>query len=425
MELSRFGEKFTAHSGILDLMDDMGRAMAGSEKKYMLGGGNPAHIPEMNKVWRRRMEEILSNGNEFERMVANYDTPAGRPSFLAALAEMFRDEFGWPVTEKNIVVTNGSQSGFYLLLNMLSGEAPTGGRRKILFPLLPEYIGYADQGLDAKDFVALKPRIEIIDDRTHKYHIDFDTLEVRLMTDPEIAAICVSRPTNPSGNVLTDTEIHRLDALAREHGIPLLLDNAYGTPFPDLIFQDVTPIWNENTVVAMSLSKIGLPGVRTGIMVAGEEMASAIAASNAVLSLANGSVGQVLVEPMLRSGELLQLSREVIRPYYLAKSRQAQEWVRHYFGEELPYSLHKSEGSLFLWLWFKELPITTRELYRRLKERRVIVVPGEYFFFGSEEEWDHRHQCIRLNYSQAPEDVEQGIALIAEEVRSHQLSVSR
>lgn len=418
MKLSRFGEKFTAHSGILDLMDDLGRAMAGSEKKYMLGGGNPAHIPEMNQVWRRRMEEVLADGDAYERMVANYDTPAGRPSFLRALAEMFRSEFGWPVAEKNIVVTNGSQSGFFLLLNMIAGESSDGGRRKVLFPLLPEYIGYADQSIDPRDFVALKPRIETIDEHTHKYHIDFDALKQKLKEDAEIGAICVSRPTNPSGNVLTDEEIFRLDEIAREHGVPLLLDNAYGTPFPDLIFQDVTPIWNENTVVAMSLSKIGLPGVRTGIMIASEEIVSAVSAGNAVLSLANGAVGQVLVEPMLRSGELLELSREVIRPYYIKKSRDAQEWVHTYFGSDIPYSIHRSEGSLFLWLWFKELPITTKELYQRLKKRNVIVVPGEYFFFGTEEEWDHRHQCIRMNYSQAPEDVEQGIALIAEEARS-------
>ncbi|MFP4331338.1 MAG: valine--pyruvate transaminase [Alkalispirochaetaceae bacterium] len=418
MELSRFGEKFTAHSGILSLMDDLGKAMAGSEKKYMLGGGNPARIPEMSAVWRRRMAEILEEGDEFERMVANYDTPAGRPSFLAATAEMFQDEFGWRVTEKNIVVTNGSQSGFFLLLNMLAGEDSRGGRRKVLFPLLPEYIGYADQSLDPRDFVALKPRIETIDEHTHKYHIDFDVLEETLRRDPEIAAICVSRPTNPSGNVLTDPEIYRLDELAREREIPLLLDNAYGTPFPDLIFQDVTPIWNENTVVAMSLSKIGLPGVRTGIMVAPEEIASAVAAGNAVLSLANGATGQVLVEPLVRSRELLKLSREVIRPFYQNKSRDAQEWVRRYFGESVPYSLHRSEGSLFLWLWFKDLPITTRQLYQRLKERNVIVVPGEYFFFGTDEEWIHRDQCIRINYSQASEDVERGIALIAEETRA-------
>mgnify|MGYP006297935763 FL=1 len=58
------------------------------------------------------------------------------------------------------------------------------------------------------------------------------------------------------------------------------------------------------------------------------------------------------------------------------------------------------------------------QLLWRLKRRNVIGVPGEYFFFGTDEEWDHRHQCIRINYSQAPEDVEKGISLIAEEARS-------
>ncbi len=416
MQLSRFGEKFTAKSGILELMDDLGKAMAGSEKKYMLGGGNPAHIPEMNAVWRRRMDEILANGDEFERMVANYDTPQGKASFVVALAALFRAEFGWDVGPENIAITNGSQTGFFLLLNLLAGESAV-GRRKIVFPLLPEYIGYADQGLDSRDFVALKPRIEQIDTHTHKYHIAFDTLDKLLATDPAIGAICVSRPTNPSGNVLTDAELARLDATARAAGIPLIVDNAYGTPFPDIIFSDVTPIFNDNTVVSMSLSKIGLPGTRTGIIVAPEPIARAVSAANAIVSLANGSIGQVMVEPLLRSGELLRLSRDVVRPFYLERSIRAQDVVRTSFGDDIPYSLHRCEGSLFLWLWFKELPITTKQLYERLKDQNVIVVPGEYFFFGTDESWEHRDRCIRLNYAHDPADVGRGIEIIAHEVR--------
>ena len=34
--------------------------------------------------------------------------------------------------------------------------------------------------------------------------------------------MCVSRPTNPTGNVLTDEEIGHLDSLAEEQGIPLI-----------------------------------------------------------------------------------------------------------------------------------------------------------------------------------------------------------
>ena len=61
--------------------------------------------------------------------------------------------------------------------------------------------------------------------------MDFDALEnLPDLKEDKIGAICCSRPTNPTSNVLTDGEMARLDALAQEHGIPLIIDNAYGTP---------------------------------------------------------------------------------------------------------------------------------------------------------------------------------------------------
>ena len=405
------GERYTAHTGIQQLMDDLGTELSGT-KKYMLGGGNPALIPEAAALWRRRMREILDNDDQFDRMLGVYDAPRGRPRFLKALAERLKAEFGWPITERNVAVTNGSQVAFFMLFTLFAGPHADGTHRKMLFPLLPEYIGYRDQPQDTRDFVAIRPKIEMIDEHTHKYHIDFDSLHV---TD-DTAAICVSRPTNPSGNVLTDEEIRRLDALARDHDVPLIIDNAYGVPFPDIIFQPVTPVWNENIIYSMSLSKIGLPSLRTGILIAGEEMIAALSAMNAVFSLANGTVGQTLVEDLLTSGELLDLSRNVIRPYYQGKSERAVAAVHRHFGDAFPYSVHRSEGSFFLWIWFKELPGTTRELYGRLKARDVIVVPGEYFFFGTDEPWEHRDRCIRVNYAADANDVDAGIRIIADEV---------
>lgn len=288
-------------------------------------------------------------------------------------------------------------------------------RKRILFPLMPEYIGYADQALHPDDFVACLPRIEQIDEHTHKYHIDFDALD---LTD--VAAICVSRPTNPSGNVLTDDEIERLDALAHANDVPLLIDNAYGTPFPDIIFTDARPRWNDNIVLSMSLSKIGLPSLRTGIVVANPEIIRALSAMNAILSLANGTVGQAITECLFESGEILEMSRTIIRPFYRRKRDHAVAKIRTEFDGKFPYSMHRPEGSLFLWVWFKDLPGTTLELYERLKARDVIVVPGRYFSFGLDRPWDHTDRCIRINYAMEDGDVERGIEIIAEEAKAMQ-----
>ena len=120
----------------------------------------------------------------------------------------------------------------------------------------------------------------------------------------------------------------RLSAMAAEYDIPLIVDNAYGTPFPNVMFMDASPIWNDNVILTMSLSKLGLPGVRTGIVVAHEEVVAAVSALNAIVSLAPGSFGAVLTHEMIRSGEVVRLSRDVIRPFYESRCERALAWIR-------------------------------------------------------------------------------------------------
>ncbi|HJS74937.1 MAG TPA: valine--pyruvate transaminase [Vicinamibacteria bacterium] len=411
MKLSRFGAKFTEESGILRLMDDLGEALSAGEKVLMLGGGNPARIPAMEAKFREHMRLAIDRG-ELEGLVGSYDSPQGHRRFLEALAGLLQRRYGWKVTASNIALTNGSQTTFFYLFNLLAGTAGDGRLRRILFPLTPEYIGYSDAGIEPGLFTASKPEIELLEPDLFKYHVDFD----RLRVTNDIAAICVSRPTNPTSNVLTAEELERLRVLAAEQGIPLIVDNAYGTPFPDILFIEAEPVWDENVILTMSLSKLGLPGVRTGIVVAREEIVKAIASLNAVVSLAPSSFGAYLALDLVRSGEILELSRNVIRPFYERKSQQALAWVREHLSA-IDYRVHKPEGTFFFWLWFPGLSISSGELYERLKARGVLIVPGHYFFPGLDEVWRHRQECLRLNYSQDDAVVERGIAILGDELR--------
>ncbi|GLR03664.1 valine--pyruvate transaminase [Vibrio hyugaensis] len=409
MQFSKFGEKFNQYSGITQLMDDLNDGLR-TPGAIMLGGGNPAAIPAMLDYFRQASEEMLASG-KLVAALANYDGPQGKDAFVKALAQLFRETYGWDISEKNISLTNGSQSGFFYLFNLLAGKQPDGSHKKVLLPIAPEYIGYGDAGIDEDIFVSYHPEIELLDNGLFKYHVDFEQLTV----DDSVAAICASRPTNPTGNVLTDEEVRKLDKLARENNIPLIIDNAYGLPFPNIIFEDVEPFWNENTILCMSLSKLGLPGVRCGIVIASEEITQALTNMNGIISLAPGSVGPALANHIIGKGDLLKLSSEVIKPFYKQKSQRAVELLQEAITDER-FRIHKPEGAIFLWLWFDELPITTMELYQRLKARGVLIVPGEYFFIGQKDEWDHAHQCLRMNYVQGDEMMQKGIAIIAEEV---------
>jgi valine--pyruvate aminotransferase len=419
--MTRFGARMTRHTGALELMDDLGSALARAdvERLHLLGGGNPARIEAVERVYRRRLQEIAADPAQFGRFAGAYAAPAGDLGFRDAVAGTLHAAYGWPLSARNVGLTSGSQSAFFFLFNLFAGECandPAGPRRRILLPLAPEYIGYADVGLCDDLLVSRPALVEDTADGFFKYRIDF----ARLTVPPDVGAICVSRPTNPSGNVLTIDELARLEALAHAHDVPLIIDAAYGLPFPGIQHvqqPDVDDLrWSPRTVLCLSLSKLGLPALRTGIVVADEAVIDALTAFNATAALAPGSAGAVLVEPLLRSGELLALCRDVIRPHYADRCRLAVDALRE-ACDGLPLRIHRPEGAFFLWLWFPGLPVPSAELYRRLKRRDVFVLSGHHFFPGVADDTPHRHECLRLSYAQPAERVRAGIAILAEEVR--------
>ena len=425
MKLSALGRRLASESGTRSLMDDLGEIAASGGDVVNLGGGNPSLIPAAEMVFRVRMQALMQRDGAFERAIGTYDAPEGERGFARALAGLLRREYGWDLSERNIAVTNGSQSAFVALFNLLAGPAGddrdaagegSGGARRtrrILLPLSPEYIGYADVGLSPGMFTSRRSTVTDLGDGTFKYGVDFEGLEAVA----DVAAICLSRPTNPTGNVVTDGELARLGAFARARGVPLIVDNAYGLPFPGIVFGDATPTWDEHTVLCMSLSKLGLPGLRTGIVIANEEIVSALAAINAIFCLAPGSLGPALATDLVASGEVLALGRDVIRPHYSGRAERAVDRLRAGLGG-YDVRIHKPEGAFFLWLWMPGLPITNAVLYERLKARGVVVVSGQYFFPGLEDDdWPHKRECIRISYADDWSRIERGLAVIVEEVR--------
>uniref|UniRef100_A0A7S4QAA5 Aminotransferase class I/classII large domain-containing protein n=1 Tax=Alexandrium monilatum TaxID=311494 RepID=A0A7S4QAA5_9DINO len=415
MDWSAFGEKFTRHSGIAMLMEDLEEGVKSGA--LMMGGGNPAQIPEVKAELEGIFAQVQrSEGGAFSPLVeavSNYDGPRGKAAFVEALARYFNAEFGWSVTTENVALTNGSQGSFFYLFNLLCG-APRpgsgGARKKVLLPVCPEYLGYADVGVSDDLFVTARPRIEVSEeDRSFKYRLDLQAARALLQDaggSRGVGLICVSRPTNPTGNVLTDAEVQDLTALAKEHGVPLLIDGAYGLPFPRIQFaEDVSmPRWSEGSglILCFSLSKLGLPGARTGVVIAPRPLAKAIVNLNGVLSLAPGSVGPTLALPLLREeGRMERLCEEKIRPWYKERALYAKSVLMEALAGERRVLCHRPEGCIFLWVWCRGLPVDSREMYRRLKARGVLVIPGHFFFPGlaGAEEWAHTGECLRVSYA--------------------------
>lgn len=106
---------------------------------------------------------------------------------------------------------------------------------------------------------------------------------------------------------------------------------------------------------------------------------------------APGGIGPAMMCEMIKRNDLLRLSETVIKPFYYQRVQETIAIIRRYLPENRCL-IHKPEGAIFLWLWFKDLPITTEQLYQRLKARGVLMVPGHNFFPG----WINRGR-IRIN----------------------------
>jgi len=397
-------------SGIEDLMDDLGKTLAADDGSIsMLGGGNPAPIPEGRELWRKRMTELLeAKDGSFDRMLGYYDPHQGNRRFLEAIANLFNREYEWDLTPENIAVTNGGQTAFFFLFNLLGDE-----KGKVLFPLSPEYIGYSAQGLRENSLLSIPGRIELLQEPYFRYRVDFEALP---KTD-NIRAACISRPTNPTGNVLCAEDVERLYQYCQDREALLIIDNAYGTPFPNMIFRDEKPFWRKDVVLTYSLSKLGLPGTRTGIVIGPPSVCQAISSMTAVVGLANGSIGQAMTLPLFEDGSILTYCRDVVRPYYESRAKTAVGVLEKEL-EGIPYRVHKPDGALFLWLWFPELGVHSSELYGKLKEAGVLVVPGHFFFHNLLHDWPHANECIRVNYSMDIEGFPKAIRKMATVLRT-------
>jgi valine--pyruvate aminotransferase len=311
MELSDFGSKLTSRSGILSLMDDLGKPLPKGVTPYPLGGGNPARIPQVEAAYRREMEALLADGDAFENVIAHYDAPQGRMRFVEQVSSYLSHTYGWKIGPENVAVLNGSQSAMFDLFNLFSGSFTRDGhtwKKTVLFPLMPEYVGYADQGIEPDTFVSLPSRCTYLGEHTFKYAIDFPLVEEYLEAhtneeeDGQVGAICVTRPTNPSGNVLTT----RRSIIFPISPMPMVFHFWWTTP---MAFRSPTSCSSTrgahlepDIILSMSLSKIGLPAIRTRIVVARKEIITALSNINAIVSLTSGSMDRCLPDLSSKAG---------------------------------------------------------------------------------------------------------------------------
>ncbi|MEH1772568.1 valine--pyruvate transaminase [Nostoc sp.] len=414
--LTQIGAQMSNLTGVRAIMKDIIETLrAGAGQQFInLSAGNPLILPEVEQLWRDCTAQLLASP-EYGEVVCRYGSSQGYAPLIEAIANDFNKRYGLNLSDRNILITPGSQSLYFYAVNSFGGYTPSGELKQIVLPLSPDYTGYGGICLVPKALIAYKPTLDI-DAAAHrfKYRPDFSQLSITENT----GCVLFSRPCNPTGNVLTDDEVKKIAALAAPYNLPVLIDSAYAPPFPALNFTEMTPVFGDNILHCMSLSKAGLPGERIGIAIGDEKWIEVLECFQANMSLHSSRYGQAIAALAINSGRLVEISHTVIRPFYQNKFTVLETSLEEAMAKDLPWFLHRGEGAIFAWLWLEDLPISDWEFYQQLKQVGVIIVPGSTFFPGLEEEWAHKHQCFRISLTGTNEEIAtamQRLAKVAEE----------
>ncbi|HKX10931.1 MAG TPA: pyridoxal phosphate-dependent aminotransferase [Stellaceae bacterium] len=292
-----------------------------------------------------------------------YSPIVGYPEVRAAIAERFQRRTGQTCTADNVVVVPGAQAGLYCALQCLVGP---GDEVVVGEPLYANYEAVVGAAGGTMVTVPLRPEAG--------FHLDLDAF-ARAIT-PRTKLVWINSPHNPTGAVMTRSEIETVAEACRRHDLWLLSDEVY----EDLAFArpHLSP-WSlpgmaERTVVVSSLSKShAMPGFRFGWMIGPTMLAKPL--FNLLLCMLYGG------PPFIQDGALAALKSELPEAASLsADYRKRSTLLADILTEAPQCKVIHPEGGMFVLLDVRETGLGSEGFaYGLLERENVAVLPCDGF----------------------------------------------
>jgi aspartate/methionine/tyrosine aminotransferase len=206
-----------------------------------------------------------------------------------------------------------------------------------------------------------------------------DTDELERAVGPSTKVVMVCNPNNPTGHVLTPTEMDAVVAAADRVGAWIVADEIYRGA--ELDTDETTPtFWgrSDRVVITSGLSKaFGMPGLRVGWAVTTPERIEELWIRHDYTTLTPGLLSDwfasIAMEPERRE-QLLVRTRGIVRE----NLPRVEEWIRE--QPSLRYVRPKAGAIAYV---DYDLPIESTALIERFRtEQSVLLVPGDMVGLG-------------------------------------------
>jgi aspartate aminotransferase len=330
----------------------------GEENVFDLSLGNP-HLEPPPQFQEALLELAQNPIPGMHRYMVN----AGYPETREAVAAHLEKQTTLPFTRRQIVMTVGAGGGLNVFIKTVM-EA--GSRVIILAPYFPEYEFYISghHGL-----------VEVVQ-TDDEFQIDVEAVE-RVM-GPDVEAVIVNSPNNPTGVVYRGERIRDLAAMLRakevEYGNQIYLIS--DEPYRRIAYDNVQVPWifhhYRNSVVITSHSKdLNLAGERIGYVALHPGI-------QPIKELFRGMVFNQRALGMVSAPALMQRLVAKLQDVTVdVADYQRKRDVLFAALTKMGYKVVKPQGAFYL---FPEAPGGDDvDFVRRLKEERILCVPGVGF----------------------------------------------
>ncbi|MFB6173867.1 MAG: pyridoxal phosphate-dependent aminotransferase [Halobacteriales archaeon] len=315
--------------------------------------------PDFSAPWAAREAAI----DALEAGRTSYTTNRGRSDLRAAIAEhVERYDLDYDPAEE-ILVTTGVSEGIDVAMRALVEPGD------VVAVAQPTYISYAPTARFAGAEVLPVPTRATEDFR-------LTPRALRAADAGRADALIYCYPNNPTGAVMSETDLREVAAFAREHDLTVFSDEVYAALTYDGEHTSIAtlPGMRERTVVFNGFSKAyAMTGLRLGFALGPPDAIAALNRVHQYVMLSAPTTAQEAALEALRScdGEVAEMRRQYDRRRRFVLSRFA----------EMGLDCFEAKGAFYV---FPESPREDEEAFAEalLREQNVAVVPGRVFGEG-------------------------------------------
>ena len=343
--------------------------------------------PDFVTPWHIRESAIYA----LEQGKTGYTSNLGLMRLREAIAEYISTDYHLsydPATE--VLVTVGVSEGLDLALRAVLNPGD-----EVLYHE-PCYVSYSPSiALAHGRAVAVSTREE------DEFKLRPDAM--RAAITPRTKALLMNFPTNPTGGVMTTSELEEIAAICREHNLLVITDEIYSELSYNETHTSIAslPGMRERTIFLHGFSKaFAMTGFRVGYACAPAPLIDAMMRIHQYGILCAPIVSQEAALEALRHGRPDMLD---MREQYRAR----RNFLVHAF-REMGLPCFEPRGAFYLFPSIKTTGKSSRDFaFGLLKEQQVAVVPGNAFGPGGE---GH----VRCSYATGMDQLQIAVERIAE-----------